>query len=72
MPNELTFTVKPNLPARLAPLAEMAHDFWISWNFDAIRLFMRIDNDLWFETRQTPVLLLGAVAQERLQELAPG
>ena len=70
MPNELTFTVKPNLPARLAPLAEMAHDFWISWNFDAIRLFMRIDNDLWFETRQTPVLLLGAVAQERLQELA--
>ena len=70
MPNQLTFTVKPNLPARLAPLAEMAHDFWISWNFDAIRLFMRIDNDLWFETRQTPVLLLGAVAQERLQQLA--
>ena len=70
MPQQLVFTVKPNLPSRLAPLAEMAHDFWMSWNFDAIRLFMRIDNDLWFQTHQTPLRLLGEVPQERLHELA--
>ena len=46
MSQRLSFTVKPNLPPRLAPLAALAQDFWISWHFDAIRLFMRFGNDL--------------------------
>ena len=70
MPNQLTFTVKPHLPERLAPLAELAHDFWISWHFDAIRLFMRLDNELWLQSRQSALRVLGEVSQQRLQELA--
>ena len=69
MSQQLTFTVKPNLPPRLAPLAELAQDFWISWHFDAIRLFMRFGNDLWTRTNQTPVRLLAEAPQEQLDEL---
>ena len=69
MSQRLTFTVEPNLPPRLAPLAALARDFWISWHFDAIRLFMRFGNDLWVKTNQTPVRLLAEASQERLDEL---
>ena len=70
MTQRLTFTVKPNLPPRLAPLASLAQDFWISWHFDAIRLFMRFGNELWTSTNQTPVRLLAEASQEELDELA--
>ena len=69
MSQRLTFTVKPNLPPRLAPLATLAEDFWISWHFDAIRLFMRFGNELWTGTNQTPVRLLTEAPQEQLDEL---
>ena len=69
MSKRLAFTVKPNLPPRLAPLATLAQDFWISWHFDAIRLFMRFGNDLWTRTNQTPVRLLAEASQEQLDEL---
>lgn len=69
MANRLTFTVKPNLSERLAPLAEIASDFWITWHFDAIRLFMRFGNEAWVRARQSPLRLLGEVPQERLHEL---
>ncbi|MDE0447763.1 MAG: alpha-glucan family phosphorylase [Spirochaetaceae bacterium] len=69
MSQRLTFTVKPNLPPRLSPLATLAEDFWISWHFDAIRLFMRFGNELWTGTNQTPVRLLTEAPQEQLDEL---
>ena len=69
MSQRLTFTVKPNLPPRLAPLATLAEDFWISWHFDAIRLFMRFGNELWTRTNQTPVRLLTEAPQEQLDAL---
>ena len=69
MSQRLTFTVKPNLPPRLAPLATLAEDFWISWHFDAIRLFMRFGNELWTRTNQTPVRLLTEAPQEQLDQL---
>ena len=69
MANRLTFTVKPHLPERLAPLAELAHDFWITWHFDAIRLFMRFGADAWQEAQQSPLRLLSELPQERLHEM---
>ena len=54
MSQRLTFTVKPNLPPRLAPLATLAQDFWISWHFDAIRLFLVAGSDLWLNTPRRP------------------
>jgi glycogen phosphorylase len=66
----LAFTIKPNIPARLKPLEELAHNLWISWNFEAIMLFMRLDYDAWLVSRQSPVRMLGLVPQEKLEQAA--
>jgi starch phosphorylase len=65
-----TYTVKPNIPEPLRPLEELAHNLWISWNFDAIMLFIRLDYDAWTESRQSPASMLGMVSQARFEELA--
>ena len=66
----LTFTIKPNIPDRLKPLDELAHNLWISWNFEAIMLYMRLDYDAWLASRQSPVRMLGLVSQEKLEAAA--
>ncbi|MGD9940088.1 MAG: alpha-glucan family phosphorylase [Clostridia bacterium] len=66
----ITHTVKPKIPEALAPLEEMAHNLWISWNFDAIMLFIRLDYDTWSHSNQNPAKMLGMVPQPRFDELA--
>lgn len=66
----IPFTVKANLPEKLMPLQELAYNLWISWNFEAIRLFIRLDYDAWLASRQNPAKTLGLVTQERLEEAA--
>ncbi len=64
-----TFTVLPHLPERLQGLHKLAYNVWWCWNQDAVYLFRRID-DVCFETGdQSPVKLLSAIKQERLDEL---
>ncbi len=65
-----TFTITPNLPERLKCLKEIAYNLSWSWNADIIDLFRRLDEDLWEETGHNPVLMLGTIKQERLQEIA--
>jgi glycogen phosphorylase len=66
----LTFTIKPNIPPRLKPLEELSHNLWISWNYEAIMLFMRLDYDAWLASRQSPVRMLGMVGQDKLEAAA--
>jgi glycogen phosphorylase len=66
----LAFTIKPNIPQRLKPLEELARNLWISWNYEAIMLFMRLDYDAWIASRQNPVCMLGLVSQEKLDRAA--
>ncbi|MDR2070570.1 MAG: alpha-glucan family phosphorylase [Treponema sp.] len=68
--NLSTYTVKPKLPDSLKPLEEIARNLWLSWNFDAVELFIRLDYDAWFQSQQSPVRILGMVSQERLAEVA--
>jgi starch phosphorylase len=63
-----TFTVQPRLPDELAGLRELALNLRWSWHHDTIELFRRLDADLWEATGHNPVLLLGRVAQKRLDE----
>jgi starch phosphorylase len=65
-----TFRVIPLLPARLERLRDLAHNLWWSWNHEAIELFRRLDRDLWESTGHNPVLILGTIRQERLQQMA--
>jgi starch phosphorylase len=66
----ISHTVKPKIPTALASLDEIAHNLWLSWNFEAITLFMRLDYDVWLKSNQNPAKMLGMVAQERYDELA--
>ncbi|MDR0758860.1 MAG: alpha-glucan family phosphorylase [Treponema sp.] len=68
--NLSTYTVKPKLPDSLKPLEEIARNLWLSWNFDAVELFIRLDYDAWLQSQQSPVRTLGRVSQERLAEAA--
>lgn len=66
----IKYTVQPNIPESLKPLEEIAKNLWLSWNFDAVTLFMRLDFDAWVKARQNPVMTLGLTSQERFDELA--
>ena len=65
-----TFRVIPSLPAKLERVRELAHNLWWSWNHEAIELFRRLDRDLWESTGHNPVLMLGSIRQERLEQMA--
>jgi starch phosphorylase len=64
------FHVHPNLPPELKPLQEIAMNLWYSWNWEAVQLFMRLSPDLWEKSYQNPVLMLGSLSQEELEEAA--
>jgi starch phosphorylase len=68
--NIATYTVKPRLPAPLKPLEEIANNLWLSWNFEAVMLFIRLDYETWMHAQQNPARMLGMVAQDRLDEIA--
>jgi starch phosphorylase len=65
-----TFRVIPSLPAKLERVRDLAHNLWWSWNHEAIELFRRLDRDLWESTGHNPVLMLGSIRQERLEQMA--
>ena len=65
-----TFRVIPALPPKLERLRDLAHNLWWSWNHEAIQLFRRLDRDLWESTGHNPVLMLGTIRQERLEQMA--
>lgn len=64
------FKVIPNVPEKLLPLYEIAVNIWLCWNPSAIKLFIRMDQDLWDKTKHNPIKMLGEISQERLEELA--
>ena len=64
------FNVVPSLPANLEPLRDIVYNVYWSWNHDAVELFRRLDRKLWEETHHNPVLMLGKISQERLNEVS--
>lgn len=62
-----TFKVSPALPPQLEPLRVLAYNLYWDWSDEVRELFRRLDPDLWEESRQNPVLMLGTISQERLQ-----
>jgi starch phosphorylase len=64
------FLVLPNLPPRIHKLRELAMNLWFSWNWDIVRLFIRIDSDLWEKAYQNPIEMLAYLPQQKLEEVA--
>ena len=65
-----TYAVVPKLPPELEPLRRVVYDLHWSWNHAAIGLFRRLDGDLWEATGHNPVLMLGSIAQDKLDAAA--
>lgn len=58
------------LPQKLEALQEIAFNLWWVWNFEATKLFKKLDENLWKETEGNPVLLLQKLSYRRLEEIA--
>lgn len=65
-----TYHVIPSLPQKLEKLRELAYNLHWSWNPDGRELFRRLDRELWEESNHNPVMMLGHVSQERLEEVS--
>ncbi|MCI8444783.1 MAG: glycosyltransferase family 1 protein [Clostridia bacterium] len=63
-------TVNPQLPKRIEKLSIIANNLWWSWNTEFLRLFQRIDQDLWEQSNKNPVKFLKHVSQEKLESVA--
>ena len=62
--------VKSRIPEELSKLADLSRNIWWAWNHEARELFRDLDEDLFEEVGQNPVLLLERLSYERLEELA--
>src|SRR6266545_1002714 len=65
-----TFTIVPSIPETLSRLRELALNLRWAWDRDTRDLLRRLDPELWESSRHNPVLMLGSVRQERLDEAA--
>ena len=65
-----SYNVVPSLPENLEKLRELAYNIHWSWNPDARELFRRLDRELWDDTNHNPVMILGKISQERLEEIS--
>ncbi|MCP4228605.1 MAG: glycosyltransferase family 1 protein [bacterium] len=62
------FQVSPSLPPELEGLNRLAYNLLWCWNDGIIDMFRSLDADLWDEVRHNPVLFLGSVDRNKLQE----
>lgn len=61
-------TVNPQLPKRINKLMDISNNLWWSWNTEFLKLFKKIDLDLWESVEKNPVKFLKQVSQEKLEE----
>jgi starch phosphorylase len=62
--------VRPELPASLKRLEELASNLWYSWDRPARTLFARLDPDLWQRVGHSPKAFLRNIDQKRLRAAA--
>ncbi len=59
-----------NLPNRILRLSELAYNLWWTWQPEAVRLFGRLDYDLWERLGHNPIRFLREIRQARLRKAA--
>ncbi len=62
--------VNPQLPKKIDKLSKIANNLWWSWNTEFLKLFKKIDIDLWEKCGKNPVKFLKLVDQEKLESIA--
>ena len=61
---------KFDLPKRIVRLGELATNLWWTWQPEAVRLFGRLDYDLWERIGHNPIRLLKEIVRSRLDQAA--
>ena len=62
--------VIPFLPPALEPLRELAYNLRWTWEHEIIKLFVRLDDELWESCGHNPASMLGLISQEKLHHIA--
>lgn len=62
--------VRPAIPKQLSRISELAHNVLWSWDPAIRTVFRRLDPNLWRASGNNPVLMLGEVPQETLEQAA--
>ncbi|MDL5055212.1 alpha-glucan family phosphorylase [Oscillatoria laete-virens NRMC-F 0139] len=70
MNSPLTFSVVPQIPARIEALRDIAYNLWWTWTPEASELFRDLDPELWVHYHHNPAQVLRYVTQSRLQQVA--
>ncbi|MDD2772588.1 MAG: alpha-glucan family phosphorylase [Elusimicrobiales bacterium] len=65
-----SFNVTPILPDNLKALTELSQNMWFTWNWEAIMMFVGVNDELWHRSHRNPKWILGNVNPQRLQELS--
>jgi len=60
--------VNSQLPKRISKLSEISNNLWWSWNTEFLRLFRKIDADVWANSNKNPVKFLKSVSQGKLED----
>jgi starch phosphorylase len=70
----MEFIAKPSqkfdLPKRITRLGELAYNLWWTWQPEAVRLFGRLDYDLWERLGHNPIRFLQEIGRARLSQAA--
>jgi len=61
--------VQLRFPENLIPFKELIENLWWTWNDDAYELFEQIDEKLWQECDQNPVVFFQKINYEKLKQL---
>ena len=65
-----SFVVTASLPKTFEPLRNISNNLYWYWYLRAVKLFYRLDRDLWEATYHNPVSLMGKLSQAKIDELA--
>ncbi len=63
-----TFLIKAVLPPELEALRELAFNLHWTWNYETVELFRHLDRDLWRDSGNNPVRMLGSIKQDKLSQ----
>ncbi|MFA5161546.1 MAG: alpha-glucan family phosphorylase [Elusimicrobiales bacterium] len=65
-----SFNVLPDLPDNLQGLSELSRNMWFAWNWEAIMMFVAMDDELWHKSHRNPKWMLGNMDRKRFEELS--
>ena len=63
-------TVVPKLPEKIKGIQEIADNLWWCWNTESLKLFKKIDKELWERVEKNPIKFLKQISQTKLEEVS--